>query len=103
MRLELSPEDLAGIARDLAPQLVELMQGDSGSAPTSPWMRKPEAVLYTRLGRSTFEKMAADGRIPSHGPGRAKLYHRSELDEAIRRLADDAGYAPAPSSGKAAA
>lgn len=49
------------------------------------WLNKAEAIEYSRIQRGTFEKYAADGRIPSHG-GKTKVFDRDELDEALRRL-----------------
>ncbi len=51
----------------------------------SPWLSKDEAIEYTRLPRGTFEKLAADGRIPSHG-GKTKVFNRAELDRALEAL-----------------
>jgi len=58
----------------------------------TPWMTKRQALAYTRMERSTFEKLAAAGRLPSHGTARVRLFHRDEVDAAIMR-----DYAPAPS------
>jgi hypothetical protein len=99
VKLELSPEDLAGIARDLAPQLAELLQGAT-APPSTPWMRTDEAIAHSRLGKSTFEKLAAEGRLhASGGTARAKLYHRAELDEQLRQLAE-CDYAAGPQSNR---
>ena len=42
-----------------------------------------EAVAYTRTRAGTFRKLVAAGRLPAHG-GRRKLFHRDELDAALR-------------------
>lgn len=49
------------------------------------WMSKDDAIEYSHVARGTFEKLAADGRIPSHG-GKTKVFNRAELDDALRRL-----------------
>ena len=40
------------------------------------------AITYSGLAESTFRKLAACGKIPSHG-GRAKLFYRPEIDRAL--------------------
>lgn len=82
MKLELSPDDLAGIARDLVPHLRDVLGG--ADAP-SPWMTTAEAIEYTRVRPGTFTKLAAEGRIPSHGTPKSKLYFRPEVDAALLR------------------
>jgi hypothetical protein len=51
----------------------------------SPWLTKAEAIDYTRIRTGTFEEMAADGRLPSHG-GKTKVFFRPELDAALLKL-----------------
>jgi len=41
----------------------------------------PSSRLYG-LARKTFRKLAACGKIPSHG-GRTKLFYRPEVDDAL--------------------
>src|SRR4051794_23047002 len=66
----------------LAEQIARLV---AEPATTSPWMDKTQAIAYSRLRQGTFEKLAADGRIPSHG-GKRKVFHQAEVDDALRRL-----------------
>jgi hypothetical protein len=48
-------------------------------------MTKAEAVIYSKLPEGTFEKLAASGRMRSHG-GRTKVFNRCELDDDLSRL-----------------
>jgi hypothetical protein len=64
----------------LAPRLAEVLSFAPGQA--SPWLPTPQAIAYTGLPEGTFRKLAASGRIPSHG-GRRKLFYRPELDQAL--------------------
>lgn len=82
-------QDLAGaiigqlvdeLAERLAPKVAALIATDSPK--TTPWLTTTEAVEYSRLPEGTFRKLAACGKIPSHG-GRAKLFFRPELDQAL--------------------
>jgi hypothetical protein len=68
------------LAKALAPKVAELVTARSPC--TSPWLTTAEAVTYSRLPEGTFRKLAACGKIPSHG-GRAKLFYRPELDQAL--------------------
>ena len=68
------------LANCLAPKVAELISDPSGDR--SPWLTTHEAVEYSRLPEGTFRKLAASGKIPSHG-GRAKLFYRPELDQAL--------------------
>lgn len=88
MSVELPTTFVRGLAEAVAEILLERLPSPE---PRSPWMRRDEARAYMRLERSTFDKMVADGRIPSHGSERVRLFHRSEVDAAIMR-----DYAPAP-------
>ncbi len=84
-------DELAGrVAERLAPRVAELVS--DRAAHTSPWLTTSQAVEYSRLPEGTFRKLAACGKIPSHG-GRAKLFYRPELDQSLldfAGLADDA-------------
>jgi hypothetical protein len=75
LRLELSDEDLQGLAKQLSELLRPL------PAP-SPWMNFEALCEYTSIPGGTLRKMSAAGDIPSHG-GRIRLYHRDEVDEAL--------------------
>lgn len=68
------------LAEHLAPRVAELLArlGED----TTPWLTMREAIAYTRLPSSTFRKLAASGRIPSHG-GRSRLFYRPEIDQAL--------------------
>lgn len=80
MRLELDLDRLADeVATRVAAQLADRLAPDSAS----PWMVMDEAITYTRIPAGTFRKLVAAGRIPTHG-GRRKLFHREELDAALR-------------------
>lgn len=68
------------LAEHLVPRLARL--GSNGPADASPWLTTKEAIAYAKLPEGTFRKLAASGRIPSHG-GRTKLFYRPEIDEAL--------------------
>jgi hypothetical protein len=68
------------LAEKLAPLVAALIQGSGEIA--SPWMDTKTAISYTGLPAGTFRKLASSGVLPSHG-GRAKLFFRPELDEAL--------------------
>jgi Helix-turn-helix domain len=68
------------LAERLAPRLAQLIAPEP--APSTPWLTTAQAVAYTRLPEGTFRKLAASGKIPSHG-GRSKVFYRPELDEAL--------------------
>lgn len=75
LRLELSDDALSELAEQLSGLLRPL------PAP-SPWMNFDALCEYTSIPVGTLRKMSAKGEIPSHG-GKAKLYHRDEVDEAL--------------------
>lgn len=68
------------LAECLAPRLAELIS--TAPASPSPWLTTSQAVAYTGLPEGTFRKLAACGKIPSHG-GRTKIFYRPEVDEAL--------------------
>jgi hypothetical protein len=68
------------LAERLAPRVADLMLDRAGQ--TSPWLTTSQAIAYTALPEGTFRKLAACGKIPSHG-GRSKIFFRPELDEAL--------------------
>lgn len=77
------------LADRLAPRLSQLAAPEP--PPSTPWLTTAEAIEYTRLPEGTFRKLAASGKIPSHG-GRSKLFYRPELDETLltlRGIADE--------------
>lgn len=71
------------LATRVAPRVVELIA--DGNPDSSPWLTTPQAIEYSRLPEGTFRKLAACGKIPSHG-GRSKLFYRPELDQALLDL-----------------
>jgi excisionase family DNA binding protein len=77
------------LAERLAPRLAQIAQPQAD--PGTPWLTTTEAIEYTRLPSGTFKKLAACGKIPSHG-GRTRLFYRPELDQCLlddRGLAED--------------
>ena len=68
------------VAEHLAPRVAELIS--DRSTDSSPWLTTRQAVAYSGLAESTFRKLAACGKIPSHG-GKAKLFYRPEIDQAL--------------------
>jgi hypothetical protein len=74
--LELLASELAA---HLAPKIAEFVNQDTT---TSPWLTTLEAIDYSRLPEGTFRKLAASGKIPSHG-GRTKVFYRPEIDQAL--------------------
>jgi hypothetical protein len=68
------------VAEHLAPRIAELIS--ERSPDSSPWLTTSQAVAYSGLAESTFRKLAACGKIPSHG-GKAKLFYRPEIDQAL--------------------
>jgi hypothetical protein len=82
-------DDLAErLAERLAPRLAELIS--VAPTPASPWLTTPQAVAYSGLPEGTFRKLAACGKIPSHG-GHTKLFYRPELDQALLDFSGTAG------------
>jgi excisionase family DNA binding protein len=81
LSLNLPAELLAAMADAMAELIANQLEGRLDSV-RSPWMTTLEAIHYTRLPEGTFRKLAASGAIPSHG-GRAKLFHRAEVDQAL--------------------
>jgi hypothetical protein len=74
-------EELAQmVAAKLAPRLEELVA--ERAIGESPWLTTRQAIAYTGLPDGTFRKLAACGKIPSHG-GRSKIFYRPELDQAL--------------------
>lgn len=67
----------------LAPRVAEIVNRDLPGS--SPWLTTTEAIEYSRLPDGTFRKLAACGKIPSHG-GRAKVFFRPEIDQALLDL-----------------
>jgi hypothetical protein len=73
-------DDLAErLADHLAPRLAQLVPQLDQS---SPWLTTSQAIAYTGLPEGTFRKLAACGKIPSHG-GRTKIFYRPEVDRAL--------------------
>jgi hypothetical protein len=73
-------EELASrVADRLAPQVAEMVSEGHGPGP---WLTTAEAIKYTGLPEGTFRKLAACGKIPSHG-GRSKIFFRPEVDQAL--------------------
>ncbi len=66
----------------LADAVAARLAGRLDAGTESPWRTTKQAIEYTRLPEGTFRKLAASGRIPSHG-GRTKLFHIAELDRAL--------------------
>ena len=80
MRLEI---DLDQLADEVAARVAARLADRIAPQDRSPWMSMDEAIAYTRIPEGTFRKLAAAGRLPAHG-GRRKLFHRDELDTALR-------------------
>ena len=80
MRLEI---DLDLLADEVATRVAARLADRIAPQASSPWMAMEEAIAYTRIPAGTFRKLVAAGRIPAHG-GRRKLFHRDELDAALR-------------------
>jgi hypothetical protein len=66
----------------LAERVAERIETVSVERGGSAWLTTPHAVAYSGLPESTFRKLAASGKIPSHG-GRTKLFYRPEFDRAL--------------------
>jgi excisionase family DNA binding protein len=80
VRLEIDLDHLADeVAARVAARLADRLPPPNAS----PWMAMNEAITYTRIPPGTFRKLVAAGRLPVHG-GRRKLFHRDELDAALR-------------------
>jgi excisionase family DNA binding protein len=86
LTLTLSDEQLAEIARQLAPLVraeLEVEASDAGS----PWLSIPEAAEYLRLSPRTIERELERGRVRSTTVGRRRLLHRDDLDTFARDTA----------------
>ena len=75
------------LAERLAPHLAKLVS--PAPAPSSPWLTTTQAIAYSGLPEGTFRKLAACGKIPSHG-GRTKLFYQPELDQALLEFSGSA-------------
>ncbi|HEX5193670.1 MAG TPA: hypothetical protein VFW09_12775 [Solirubrobacteraceae bacterium] len=75
--LELIVDELA---TRLASRVAEVVNRDMPAA--TPLLNTREAIEYSRMAEGTFRKLAASGKIPSHG-GKSKLFYRPELDQAL--------------------
>jgi excisionase family DNA binding protein len=81
LRLEIDLDQLAGeVAARVAARLADRI---AAQAHHFPWMSMDEAIAYTRIPEGTFRKLVAAGPLPAHG-GRRRLFHRDELDAALR-------------------
>jgi len=80
LRLEL---DLDQLADEVATRVAARLADQIVSQASSPWMAMEAAIAYTRIPAGTFRMLVAAGRIPAHG-GRRKLFHRDDLDKALR-------------------
>jgi hypothetical protein len=80
-----APVSIEPLLDALAQRIARLVAHLIPERERSPWMKKEEALPYSGLREGTFEKLAADGRIRSHG-GKTKVFHREELDEDLRAL-----------------
>jgi hypothetical protein len=88
--LRLLADELAErVAEHLAPRVAELVS-DGPAVHASPWLTTAQAIEYSRLPEGTFRKLLACGKIPCHG-GRAKLFYRPELDQALLDLSGPSG------------
>ena len=67
------------VADQLATEVQRLLTETRGSGP---WLTTAQAIKYTGLPDGTFRKLAACGKIPSHG-GRSKIFYRPEIDQAL--------------------
>lgn len=72
------------LARCLAERMADRLT-TLGPSEGSPWMTFEEAVEYTRVPAGTFRKLSAEGTFTAYG-GKRKVYHRQELDSALRAL-----------------
>jgi hypothetical protein len=66
----------------IAARVAELVRGQTSDA-TSPWMTRAQAAEYLHVPISRLEK---DRQIPFHKWESRVLYHRAELDEAVRSM-----------------
>jgi hypothetical protein len=83
LRLDLDDSALETLAEQISERLTPLPEA-------SPWMDFAALVEYTSIPAGTLRKMTASGLIPAHG-GRTKIYHRDEVDAALRRPAGTRG------------
>jgi excisionase family DNA binding protein len=82
--LVLTDDELARLARELAPLLV----AELATAPAAPtgqedrWLRTAEAASYLGISKSELHRRAAAGAIPheQEGPGAALFFKRADLD-----------------------
>jgi hypothetical protein len=83
--IEIPDTLLEALAQRLALCLAERMADRLTTSEGSPWMTFEEAVEYTRVPAGTFRKLSAEGTFTAYG-GKRKVYHRQELDSALRGL-----------------
>lgn len=82
LALELSPEQMADLARELAPLVAAELQGEGGTA--SPWLSLADAADYLCVSPRTLERELKRG-LRSSEIGRRRLFHRDDLDALAHR------------------
>jgi excisionase family DNA binding protein len=90
LTLTLSAEQLAELARQLAPLVVAELEREA-SPGGSPWLSVAEAARYLSVSERTIERAIERGRLRSSTLGRRRLLHRDDLDALARSNGDGGG------------
>jgi excisionase family DNA binding protein len=87
LTLELTAEQLAELARQVAPLVVDEITERGGP---SPWLSLADGAAYLGVSERTLEREITRGRLRSSTLGRRRLLHRDDLD-ALARSGDGEG------------
>ena len=68
------------VAAQLAAAVAERLGPDAGS----PWLTVEETAAYLKMSPAAVRKAAHRGQLPSYRRGARRLFHRAELDRAVR-------------------
>jgi excisionase family DNA binding protein len=87
LTLELTVEQLAELARQVAPLVLAEITERGGP---SPWLSLADGAAYLGVSERTLERAITRGRLRSSTLGRRRLLHRDDLD-ALARSGDGEG------------
>jgi excisionase family DNA binding protein len=87
LTLELTAEQLAELAQEVAPLVLAHLTERDGP---SPWLSLAEGAAYLGVSERTLEREITRERLRSTTLGRRRLLHRDDLD-ALARSGDGGG------------